>query len=92
MKLLNYLERRLYAMRNWYYKRQGFIHDPGKRMWFKTRSTCCNATVHGVTMIKGKPISKPFSQYPDKQKKNIYWRDWCNNCHRQCTTVTEVRA
>ena len=93
--LLEFVKRQEVIMHNiraWYYKRQGFSYDGAKRMWFKTRSECCNATVHGVTMLDGRPISKPFTSYPEKQRKNIYFRDWCDNCHRQCKTITETRT
>lgn len=84
------LEQFIHNIRNRYYKRLGYLYDHGKRMWYRTRSVCCNATVHGVAMYNGKPLTKPFSQYNDKQRPNIYYRDWCDECHRQCTTVTTV--
>lgn len=84
------LEDAIRSIRIWWYARQGFTYNHDKRMWSRTLSTCCNATVHGVTMYNGKPISKPFSQYNDKQRPNIYYRDWCDSCHRECKTVTEV--
>lgn len=87
-RLINLLQR----MRQWHYKRLGYLYDHSKRMWFKTRSVCCNATVHGVTMYKGRPISKLFTEYTEKQRKNIYYRDWCDKCHRECKTTTEVVA
>lgn len=80
----------LQRIRQWHYKRLGYVYDHGKRMWYRTRSVCCNATVHGVTMIKGKPISKPYTAYNDKQRATIYYRDWCDDCRRECKTVTEA--
>lgn len=86
------LEDLLHRIRNWHYKRQGFTWQHDKRMWTKSRSVCCNATVHGVTMYNGKPISKPFSQYNDKQRPNIYYRDWCDDCHRETEVLTLIKT
>lgn len=84
------LEQFIHNIRNRYYKHLGYLYDHGKRMWYRTRSVCCNATVHGVTMYKGKPISKPFEAHSKDEKKEICYRDWCNECNRQCQTVMEV--
>lgn len=86
------LEDLIRSLRKWYYGRQGFIYDHSKRMWYKTRSTCHNAPVIGKTLFKDKPLTKPFSEYNDKQKPLIKYRDFCTECGNKCNTITKVRS
>lgn len=86
------LEVLIHSLRNWYWKRKGFTWQHDKRFWAKSRSECCNATVHGKTLFKGKPLTKPFSQYNDKQRPLIQYRDFCDDCKQQCKVLTVVKT
>lgn len=86
------LEDAIRAIRIWWWKRQGFTYHHDKRMWSKTRSDCHNAPVHQKVLYKGKPLTKPFSSYPEKERGNIYYRWFCDECGKECKTVTEVKV
>lgn len=72
------LEDLLRSIRKWYYKRQGYNYDAGKRMWFKTRSNCCAAV---MDYEAGKR---------DKKTKQVAHDWWCTACKRRCEPVNEV--
>lgn len=71
------LEQFIHNIRRRYYARLGYHYDAGKRMWFKTRSTCCDA-----------PVSQTATKF--EKKVPIEYRDFCDNCKARCQAVTRV--
>lgn len=78
------------TLRRIYYTKKGFVYDHSKRMWYKTRSDCCDYTYHQEKILYGKYITDDeFKKLPIETKSkfrkgNVCFLPHCDKCGQLC--------
>lgn len=69
-----------------YYRWQGYEHDHGKRMYYRSRSVCHGAKTKITAYLNGSPLKTDFRKLGDNQKQVVFLAV-CTDCNKPCTQV-----